>query len=276
MVLSPSSFLSSAKSMTSILIFLVLETDCLILQVTKKYLVITKKRKKKTIFGIVMLILVIHIVVNFLIDFPENPESKFNSFYMNNLLKSNRKINKMHLLTDAFSLDRDFDYTQNLGAKPENQASKKPDFEYNFDDSVSLIKASDYVCKDSKLINDAFYPRRRLKAIKKDKVNIKGNSLLSLVVKSDAKRDESPENELKVRRMRAYDDALAMLRSVRAIPEHDGIKLRVKSNESPKREHKDSKPTLPLSGITSPFCDNSDLTPMMNSKHVEASKEFGK
>ena len=51
---------------------------------------------------------------------------------------------------------------------------------------------------------------------------------------SKQKRDKSPpENELKCRRLRAYDDAIAMLQSIRALPETNNIKLRLASRESP-------------------------------------------
>lgn len=74
-----------------------------------------------------------------------------------------------------------------------------------------------------------------------------------------------PEKDLKCRRMKAYDDALAMLRSIRAVPEDTvaNIKLRAPSNQSP-RKSKSPKKTKPKekvkpNKITTPLINNEDL-----------------
>jgi hypothetical protein len=63
------------------------------------------------------------------------------------LFSAKNRINRMHILTDAFSLDRNFDYSMNLGAKPESNFGKeyRTGFELNEKEAVLLIKASEYV-----------------------------------------------------------------------------------------------------------------------------------
>ena len=85
----------------------------------------------------------------------------------NKLLGANGRVNRMHVLTDAFSVERD-KYNASFNLMTNNKHQPKAD------DTVSLIKASDYEVKDSKLVNDALFPRKMLRAIKIPKKLIKG------------------------------------------------------------------------------------------------------
>lgn len=74
-----------------------------------------------------------------------------------------------------------------------------------------------------------------------------------------------PEKDLKCRRMKAYDDALAMLRSIRAVPEDTvaNIKLRAPSNQSPRKSKSPNKSKVKTKNkpfkTTTPHINNEDL-----------------
>ena len=98
-------------------------------------------------------------------------------------------------------------------------------------------------------------------------VRILGLFIIFLVKHKSPKKqksEDSPEKELKVRRLRAYDDAIAMLRSIRAFPEPNNIKLRPPSQDSPEIKSKPNvRKTELSSSISSPKRDNRDLQPIV-------------
>ena len=80
---------------------------------------------------------------------------------------------------------------------------------------------------------------------------------------SKQKRDKSPpENELKCRRLRAYDDAIAMLQSIRALPETNNIKLRLASRESPPKKSTACTPLQDSNNEDISANNNNDLQPL--------------
>ena len=97
-----------------------------------------------------------------------------------------RHTNKLHLLSDAFSLNRDQDFVNNLGRSEYTtrrvpfhnlmriEDSQEPKSLYD-EDEISLIRASDYVCQNNKVVNDALFPKNVLKTVKKVKDEKEGN-----------------------------------------------------------------------------------------------------
>ena len=94
--------------------------------------------------------------------------------------------------------------------------------------------------------------------------------LLFLIVEMDSpvkgKINEVNEVDLTWRRMRAYDDALALLRSIRAFPEGDdaNIKFRAPSQKSPKKPKNLKIPintvaTNKVEKVITPIANNEDL-----------------
>lgn len=70
--------------------------------------------------------------------------------------------------------------------------------------------------------------------------------------------------------MRIYDDAIAMLQSIRAIPVSNNIRLRAASKESPTRAQKTNILNSGASSINkSPNKENKDLADMLSPNNSE-------
>ena len=75
--------------------------------------------------------------------------------------------------------------------------------------------------------------------------------------------------------MRIYDDAIAMLQSIKAIPVSNNIRLRVASKESPKRSEKQKVENKPerTSPSKSPTKENRDIAEMLSPNNSEANDQ---
>ena len=106
----------------------------------------------------------------------KNNTRTINGFYKSNGFNQVRKSERVPLFTDSFSFDRNlYVVAENPSPKKEHQMQGEVnEDEVNEKSTVLLIKASEYVWKDNKLITDAFYPKKILKAIKKEKISVKG------------------------------------------------------------------------------------------------------
>lgn len=114
-------------------------------------------------------------IINSLGIFKNNTRT-VNGFYKSQGLNQIRKSERMPMFTDSFSFDKNlFVVAENPSPRKESPVPVETTTEeVNEKSAVLLIKASDYKCKDNKLITHAFYPKKVLKAIRKEKSPIKG------------------------------------------------------------------------------------------------------
>ncbi|CAI2364960.1 unnamed protein product [Moneuplotes crassus] len=194
--------------------------------------------------------------------------SDFSKF---NRLHTSKNMNTAHFINDIFNYDRfremnspdeksqfsskamSLNQTQNMKGYGDNDYS-------NNQEDVSLVKTSEYVCDNEKVINDALFPRKILRALKKKEFGFSQEFDESPSKKSP----ENQEQDLTCHKLKAYEDALAMLRSIRAIPDPGTacIKLERKDSNSPEKKapklqklqklHKSKKKMKPSKSPRSP------------------------